>query len=122
MKGALFLHCPSGWPRQLVGGILCLLLTACLAPSRAATLIVSNNSDSGNGSLRQAILDANATNGLDTIRFQIPGAGTHTIAPTTPLPAITDPVIIDGTSQSGFAGSPLIEINGLTAGNNAGLR
>lgn len=88
----------------------------------AATLIVSNISASGPGSFQQAILDANSTNGLDTIVFQIPGSGVHTIAPTNALPPISDPVVIDGTTQPGFAGTPLIELNGSTAGNNDGLR
>ena len=70
----------------------------------AATLIVTNTSASGPGSLQQAILDANATNGLDTIIFQIPGTGVHTITPTSALPAITDPVVIDGTTQPGYVG------------------
>jgi len=69
--------------------------------STAATLTVSNASDSGAGSLRQAILDANTTNGLDTIVFQIPGAGVHTIVLSAALPPITDPVVINGTSQRG---------------------
>ena len=85
----------------------------------AATLIVSNTSASGPGSLQQAILDANAANGLDTIAFQIPGSGVHTISPTNALPAITDPVVIDGTTQPGYAGMPLIEINGANAGTTS---
>src|SRR5439155_12617745 len=36
--------------------------------------------------------------------------------PLSPLPAVTDPVTIDGTTQPGFAGSPLIELNGSSAG------
>jgi parallel beta-helix repeat protein len=104
-----------------------LMLTALLAAltttqGAAATLVVSNTSASGPGSLQQAILDANATNGLDTIIFQIPGSGVHTISPTGALPAISDPVVIDGTTQPGYAGTPLIEINGASAGDNAGLR
>src|SRR5437763_34552 len=51
---------------------------------------VANRNDMGDGSFRQAILDANRIPGLDTIAFAIPGAGVHTIAPTFPLPAITD--------------------------------
>jgi parallel beta-helix repeat protein len=82
----------------------------------AATLVVTNANDSGLGSLRQAILDANATNGLDTITFKISGTGVHTIAPTSALPNITDPVLIDGTTQPGFNGTPLIELNGANAG------
>jgi hypothetical protein len=89
---------------------------------QAAAFVVSSTGDSGAGTLRQAILDANASGGLDTISFSILGAGVHTITPLTPLPAVTDPVIIDGTTQPGFAGQPLIEINGTSAGANAGLR
>jgi parallel beta-helix repeat protein len=89
----------------------------------AATLTVTNVNDSGAGSLRQAILDANAANGLDTIVFQIPGAGVHTIAPANALPSITDPVVMDGTTQPGFAGTPLIELKGANAGlSTDGLR
>src|SRR5438067_5473608 len=82
----------------------------------AATFTVTNIDDSGQGSLRQAILDTNANAGTDTIAFKIPGAGVHTISPTSSLPLITGPVIIDGTSQPGFVGSPIIELNGAAAG------
>ncbi len=67
---------------------------------------VTTTDDSGPGSLRQAILDANANPGTDTITFNIPGAGPHTIAPLTALPEITDPVIIDGTTQPGASCDP----------------
>src|SRR2546430_2551126 len=75
----------------------------------AGVLTVSNVNDTGPGSLRQAIDDANQNSGADTIVFNIPGGGVHTIAPLTPLPMITDPVVIDGTTQPGFAGTPIIE-------------
>jgi hypothetical protein len=69
-----------------------------------APLLVTNTNDSGAGSLRQAILDANAGGGvLQTIDFNIPGNGPYTIAVGSgghgALPAITNPVIIDGYSQ-----------------------
>ena len=83
----------------------------------AATLTVTTTADSGAGSLRQAILDSNTSTGVfDTIEFDIPGAGVHTIVPASGLPSITDPVVIDGTTQPGYAGVPLIEINGASAG------
>ena len=88
----------------------------------AATLSVTNATDSDPGSLRQAILDANANIGLDTIAFQIPGSGVQTIVLLSALPAITDPVVIDGTTQPGYAGTPLIELNGARGGSSAGLR
>lgn len=62
--------------------------------------VVSNTADGGPGSLRQAIVDANATPGLDIIQFAIPTSGPHTITPASALPAITDPVVIDGYTQS----------------------
>ena len=39
-----------------------------------------------------------------------------TITPTSALPIISDPAIVDGTSQPGFAGSPIIELDGASAG------
>src|SRR5207248_8763451 len=49
---------------------------------------VTNTNDSGTGSLRQAILDANSGGG-GTIAFNIPGTGVHTISPLSALPTIT---------------------------------
>ena len=81
--------------------------------------MVTNTNDSGPGSLRQAILTANTGQGLQTITFDIPGTGVQTIILLTPLPAITVPVVIDGTSQPGYAGTPLIVIDGSMAGPGA---
>ncbi len=72
---------------------------------------VLNNADSGGDSLRQAILDANANPGADTIVFNL-DPGSLVIQPTTLLPGLTDPVTIDGTTQPGFAGIPLVVISG----------
>jgi parallel beta-helix repeat protein len=79
------------------------------------TLTVTNTADSGPGSLRQAILDANNHAGLDIIDFAIPGTGVQTISPGSPLPDITDKVIIDGYSQPGASA------NTLAVGDNAVL-
>jgi len=69
---------------------------------KAATFTVVNTNDSGLGSLRQAILDANATEENDTVAFNIPGAGeVFTIQPLSALPAITRPIQIDGYTQPG---------------------
>lgn len=76
----------------------------------------------GNCSLRAAIDEANAqTNatGPDVIRFQLPGNEVHLIAPQSALPMVTDPVIIDGTTQPGYTGSPRIELDGSAAGDGA---
>jgi CSLREA domain-containing protein len=86
-------------------------------------------------SLREAINAANANAGSDTIAFDIPLNATREMTAThllkgydldragrpeaaqtifleTLLPPITDPVVIDGTTQPGFAGEPIIELNG----------
>src|SRR5215510_5657014 len=62
--------------------------------------------------LREAINAANAAGGSDLINFNIPGGGVQSIMPASALPAITDPVSIDGTTQPGFSSTPLIELNG----------
>jgi hypothetical protein len=80
---------------------LALLVWVASTPLIAATFTVVNTNDSGAGSLRQAILDANANPGADTIDFNIPGAGVHVIAPATVLPALTETVTIDGYTQPG---------------------
>lgn len=71
--------------------------------AEAATFTVTNTNDSGPGSLRQAILDANALAGADTIAFAIPGTGPHSIQLLSTLPGITGPVTIDGYTQPGSA-------------------
>lgn len=80
--------------------------------------VVTNVNDHGAGSLRQAILNANATAGPDMIVFNIPGSGVRTINLLFPLPEITDPVVIDATTQPEFAGAPLIELNGQQPSSN----
>jgi CSLREA domain-containing protein len=80
-----------------------------------ATFTVNSTGDSGDSNtadglckdstgactLRAAIQQANASAGKNTIAFNISGAGPHTIRPNSALPTITDPVIIDGFTQSG---------------------
>ncbi len=82
------------------------------------TFMVTNTNDSGAGSLRQAITNSNATPGSNIIDFSI-GSGPQTITPASVLPSITVPVVIDGTSQPGYAGVPIIELDGASAGGNA---
>src|SRR5215217_2364555 len=70
------------------------------SPAWAATYTVTNNADSGAGSLRQAIVDANATTGVaDTINFDLGSAATITLT-SEQLPTITDAggLTIDGGS------------------------
>ncbi len=117
---------------------LAVLLSALLAPlaARAATFTVMNTNDSGPGSLRQAILDANSTPGADTIVFNIPSldpgcvGGVCTIKPATPFDPISDPVFIDGYTQPGSSPNTdpvadnavlLIELDGSSAPSGIGL-
>jgi len=92
----------------------------------ASTFTVINTNDSGVGSLRQAILDANANAGADTIAFAIPGPGVHTISPTSALPTMTEAVVLDGYTQPGASPNTqpngddavlLIEIDGSNTGS-----
>lgn len=90
-----------------------LLLTASTATGLSgATFTVININNSGSGSFRQALLDANASPGADQIAFQIPGTGPFTLNPATAFPTITEPVSIDATTQAGYAGNPKVELNG----------
>ena len=89
-------------------------------------LTVTTITDNGNntaptaGSLRAAILEADAqpAGTLTTIDFKI-GTGLQTIHPPDALPQITRPVVIDGTTQPGYAGVPIIDIDGTSAGSSA---
>ncbi len=90
-------------------------------PSAVMSFTVTNTLDSGAGSLRQAIIDSNNNPGADTITFAI-GSGAQTITPTADLPPVNDPVTIDGTTQPGFAGAPLITLSGALTGSGLGLK
>jgi len=95
-----------------------------LVPS---TFLVTNTLDHGStGSLRWAITQANAdTDPISTIDCNIIGSGVQTIQvgsssdyPGQSLPTITHPVMLDGTSQPGYTGSPLIVLSGASAGSS----
>lgn len=98
-----------------------------------ATFLVTTEADNGDNlnplvnSLRWAIDEANDAPGADTIAFNIFPAGSHTIQPESLLPFVTDPVVLDATTQPGFSGKPIIELDGslvdtgcliITAGNS----
>lgn len=91
--------------------ILALMGLALVGRAGAATFTVTNTNNAGTGSLRTAIQGANATSAADTIRFAIPGAGGHMISVTSPLPAIAHPLVINGQSQPGYNGVPLVQLD-----------
>jgi hypothetical protein len=115
--------------------VLLAVLLACAADAAAQIVVVVNNngnasdSNPGNGvcrtsnnvcTLRAAIQETNARSGLDTIQFAIgTGAQRISIGSGSVLPTITSPVIIDGWTQPGFSGTPLIELRG---GSGDGIR
>ena len=66
-----------------------------------AAFTVTSTADTGPGSLREALALSNASPGLDTIQFEIPGSGVHTIQPASAMPVINDALVIDGYSQPG---------------------
>ncbi|MCA9050976.1 MAG: cadherin domain-containing protein, partial [Planctomycetaceae bacterium] len=72
-------------------------------------------------SLREAITAANAQNDVDTIHFNIPGTGVHTITVNSPLPAIIRRLTIDGYSQPGSTVNTLTDGEGTNAVLNVEL-
>lgn len=91
-------------------------------------LVVNTTDDTDDGvctathcSFREALLAADAQPGADLIAFDIPGTPPFTIAPTTVLPDITSQVTIDGTTQPGFAGVPIVEVSGANVTRTSGL-
>src|SRR5688572_11032159 len=93
--------------RPPLGSVSMFALLAMHAGTHAATFAVTNTADSGPGSLRQAILDANAHAGVapaepNTIAFAIPGDGPFTIdTPSPRLPNLRGRLTIDGFTQPG---------------------
>ena len=99
-------------------------------PPNPHILTVNSTNDVDDGvcdavhcSLREAINAANNQAGADTIRFAIPGAAPYTIQPTSALPILTTSMAIDATTQPGFAGTPVVVLDGTGAGSTRpGLR
>jgi hypothetical protein len=111
---------------------LSIFLVLCVVPPlMAADFIVTNTNDSGPGSLRQAITDANnsQTTPSRVVKFQIPGPGVHTINLVSALPAAFG--IIDGYTQPGARPNSLavgtdavllVEINASAVPNRVALQ
>jgi gliding motility-associated-like protein len=80
--------------------------------AEAAIYQVTTTAFAGAGSISQAITNANGSAGKDTVYFSIPGVGPFTIVVTGPL-TITQDILIDGTTQSGYnplAPKPIVEL------------
>jgi len=105
---------------------LVILRSSQVAPSvaitaPAMTFPVINTNDSGPGSLRQAIINANTTSGADLITFNIGAGGPQSINLAAALDEITEAVMIDATTQPNFVGNPIIELPGATLPTGDGL-
>jgi CSLREA domain-containing protein len=97
---------------------------------------VADDSDAGLGNglcltgagectLRAAIEQANADGAATApyrIIFDIPGPGPYIINPASPFDVITTPVIIDGTTQIGYGGQPIIAVDGGLIPGGPGLQ
>ncbi|MEO8672926.1 MAG: hypothetical protein ABI411_16525 [Tahibacter sp.] len=99
------------------------LMMLAATAAQSTVFVVNSTADTGPGSLRQAMLDANAqivTGGSacapHEIHFNIPGAGPHTIRPLSALPPVLITITFDGYSQAGA--TP----NSIPQGNNAALK
>jgi parallel beta-helix repeat protein len=107
--------------------IIFIFMFMVVVSAQAATYTVTNNGDnggvnpapfSGTGTLRQALVDANANPGADIISFNT-GFSPFTISVLSYLPAITETVTIDATSPAptGYsAGNPVVVLDGTSAG------
>ncbi len=110
---------PLAFRRFTLLTLLALLVTVLplARPALAGTFTVSSTSDSGAGSLRNAIAQANTNAGADTITFSIPAGSVITLQ--SPLPALTD----NGTTIDAptAAGGPGITITGSGTSVGPGL-
>ncbi len=103
---------------------------AAIEAGAGTTIVVNSVDDNDDGqpdndhmTLREAINRANFWPGRETITFNIPGPGPHTIQPESALPRITDAVVIDGYTQPGALPATdaepaaiMIELDGSLAG------
>ncbi len=89
------------------------------------TVNTSNDFNDGkcsflNCSLREAIITANETsngNEPDAIKFNLPGDKPFILQINSPLPLVSDSLIIDGRSQPGFVDVPVVILDGSDAGS-----
>ena len=130
----------------LACAVACAAVFFAPAPAHAATITVNSTADTtandGACTLREAIIAANTNTasgaaagecvagaaGLDTIAFNIAGAGVKTITPASLLPAVTEAVFINGYTQPGTSANTnafpaalntvlLIEVDGTLGGS-----
>ena len=104
----------TGYALQVTSGNLTSAMTSAFniaAPT--TTFLVRNANDSGPGSLREAIANSNSSfSAGNSISFNVAPGGLVAIALNSPLPPITVPVVLNGETQVGFHGTPIVVLNG----------
>ncbi|NND30419.1 MAG: CSLREA domain-containing protein [Myxococcales bacterium] len=125
MKLPPLIHGPFA-TRLLTVFVLVWCLPLDLAAQTSVAVNTTNDLDDGtcdatHCSLREAITASNNAVDGGIIAFNIPGSGPHTLQPSMALPPVEDGVSIDGTTQPGFAGAPVIELDGSLVGEAHGL-
>jgi len=109
------MHRRSSRPdRRLPSLLMAALLFVCASAGGSGFTVINTN-DSGAGSLRQAMTDA-LTNSGNIVTFNLTGTPPFTINLASALPAIGNPLTIDGRTQPGYSNAPLVELNGTNAG------
>jgi len=102
--------------------LLALIFSAVsVTPAYAATFTVTNLNDSGAGSLRQAVTNADAAPGADTITFSV--SGTILLAST--LPHITDVagLTVDGVGKTvTISGNHAVQVTVVDSGASLNLK
>jgi gliding motility-associated-like protein len=94
------------------GRFIFILLLCAFSNAKAVIYQVTTTTFAGVGSISQAVTNANASPGKDTIYFSIAGAAPFTIILTTNL-NVSESLLIDGTSQTGYnslAPKPVVEL------------
>lgn len=109
---------------KLVLIVVFALAVACVFPAGASALELEVDSlgDQGPGNcsegctLRDAILEADASQGSDRITFGVAG----TIKPEFPLPELAGSVTLDATTAPGWDGAPVVSLNGTETSGEGG--
>ena len=98
--------------QRLARCLLCFGAVGALAAGTTYTVTNTSSDVNTAGSLPWAVFQSNyATHGLDFINFNIPGPGIHVINVSQTL-YVNDQLVINGESQPGYSGQPLIYVNG----------
>jgi len=93
-----------------------------IVPYSFAQVEVIKTDDSGTGSLRWAIDQVNLSSQAETISFNIPGAGPHTIQLLSPLDPVQTEVSFSMSNQEGFNDLPVIVLDGSQLSSGNGLQ